>query len=115
LDGHVYGVDWFIINEKFFKSLPADLQYVVLDSAQISATVSRGVMNYLNADGLQSLIKSGVQVYSPTEAEMDMFRKTMQPAVIDYLKTKIDPKLIDELLDAVNDSIAAQKAKEGIK
>lgn len=115
LDGHVYGVDWFIINEKFFQSLPPELQYIVLDSAQISSTVSRGVMNYLNADGLQSLIKAGVQVYSPTEAEMDMFRKAMQPAVIDYLKTKVDPKLIDELLMAVDNAVAAQKAKEGIK
>ena len=115
LDGHVYGVDWFIINEKFFKSLPADLQYIVLDSAQISATVSRGVMNYLNADGLQSLIKAGVQIYSPTESEMAQFRKAMQPPVIDYLKTKVDPKLIEELLASVDSAVAAQKAKEGIK
>ncbi|HQJ25500.1 MAG TPA: DctP family TRAP transporter solute-binding subunit, partial [Bacillota bacterium] len=26
LDGHVYGVDWFVINEKFFQSLDKDLQ-----------------------------------------------------------------------------------------
>jgi tripartite ATP-independent transporter DctP family solute receptor len=115
LDGHVYGVDWFIINEKFFKSLPADLQYIVLDSAQISATVGRGIMNYLNADGLQSLIKAGVQIYSPTEAEMAQFRKAMQPAVIDYLKTKVDPKLIEELLASVDNAVATQKAREGIK
>ncbi len=115
LDGHVYGVDWFVINEKFYKSLPAELQYIVLDSAQISSTVSRGIMNYLNADGLQTLIKAGVQVYSPTEAEMDMFRKAMQPPVIDYLKTKVDPKLIEELLAAVDKAVATQKAKEGIK
>jgi tripartite ATP-independent transporter DctP family solute receptor len=115
LDGHVYGVDWFVINEKFYKSLPAELQYIVLDSAQISSTVSRGIMNYLNADGLQTLIKAGVQVYSPTEAEMDMFRKAMQPPVIDYLKTKVDPKLIEELLAEVDKAVATQKAKEGIK
>ena len=29
LDGHVYGVDWFVISNKFFKSLPEDLQYIL--------------------------------------------------------------------------------------
>jgi len=115
LDGHVYGVDWFIINEKFYKSLPADLQYIILDSAQISSTVSRGVMNYLNAAGLDQLAAAGMQIYSPTDAEMEQFRKAMQPPVIDYLKTRVDPKLIDELLKTVNDAVAQQKAKEGLK
>ncbi len=115
LDGHVYGVDWFIINEKFYKSLPPDLQYIILDSAQISSTVSRGVMNYLNAAGLDQLAAAGMQIYSPTDAEMEQFRKAMQPPVIDYLKTKVDPKLIDELLKTVKDAVAQQKAKEGLK
>jgi hypothetical protein len=39
----------------------------------------------------------------------------MQPAVIDYLKTKVDPKLIDELLASVDNAVATQKAREGIK
>jgi hypothetical protein len=39
----------------------------------------------------------------------------MQPAVIDWLKTKVDPALINELLKAVDDAIVAQKAKEGLK
>ncbi|MCX7026464.1 MAG: DctP family TRAP transporter solute-binding subunit [Spirochaetes bacterium] len=110
LDGHVYGVDWFIINEKFFKSLPADLQYIVLDSAQVSCTVGRGVLTYINAMGLQTLIDNKMQAYSPTEAEMAAFQNAMQPAVLDWLKTKVDPKLIAELQQAVVDEVARQKA-----
>jgi tripartite ATP-independent transporter DctP family solute receptor len=110
LDGHVYGVDWFIINEKFFKSLPPDLQYIVLDSAQVSGTVGRGVLTYVNAMGLQTLIDAKMTVYSPTEAELEAFRKAMQPAVIDWLKTKVDSKLITELQQAVVDTVAKQKA-----
>lgn len=110
LDGHVYGVDWFIINEKFFKSLPPDLQYIVLDSAQVSGTVGRGVLTYVNAMGLQTLIDAKMTVYSPTEAELEAFQKAMQPAVIDWLKTKVDSKLITELQQAVVDTVAKQKA-----
>jgi tripartite ATP-independent transporter DctP family solute receptor len=111
LDGHVYGVDWFIINEKFFKSLPADLQYVVLDSAQQSGTVGRGVLTYINAMGLQTLADNKVQIYGPTEAELNAFRAAMQPAVLDYLKTKIDPNLIAELQQTVARAVANQKTK----
>jgi len=111
LDGHVYGVDWFIINEKFFKSLPADLQYIVLDSAQASSTVGRGVLTYINAAGIQVLVDNKLQIYSPTEEEMDQFKKAMQPAVIDWLKTKMDPALITEAQKAVADAVADQKAK----
>jgi TRAP-type C4-dicarboxylate transport system substrate-binding protein len=111
LDGHVYGVDWFIINEKFFKSLPADLQYIVSDCAQASGTVGRGVLTYINAAGLQTLIDAKMQVYGPTETELEAFRKAMQPAVLDWLKTKVDPALITELQDAVADEVARQKEK----
>ncbi|HUX41123.1 MAG TPA: TRAP transporter substrate-binding protein DctP [Rectinemataceae bacterium] len=109
LDGHVYGVDWFIINEKFFESLPPDLQYIVLDAAQASSTVGRGVLTYINAAGLQTLIDAKVQVYSPTEAQIADFRNAMQPSVIAWLKTKIDPKLIAEAQDAVAVAVAKQK------
>jgi tripartite ATP-independent transporter DctP family solute receptor len=111
LDGHVYGVDWFIINDKFFKSLPPDLQYVVLDSAQVSGTVGRGVLSYINAMGIQTLVDNKVAIYGPTEAEVDAFRKAMQPAVLEWLKTKVDPNLIAELQKAVADAVARQKAK----
>ncbi|MDP3177491.1 MAG: DctP family TRAP transporter solute-binding subunit, partial [Spirochaetaceae bacterium] len=110
LDGHVYGVDWFIISEKFFKSLPADLQYIVMDCAQASGTVGRGVLTYINAVGLQTLIDNKVQIYSPTEAEMAQFQAAMQPPVLEWLKTKVDPKLIAELQAAVTTTVAKQKA-----
>jgi tripartite ATP-independent transporter DctP family solute receptor len=109
LDGHVYGVDWFIINEKFFKSLPADLQYIVLDCAQISGTVGRGVLTYINAAGIQTLLDAKVQVYGPTEAETEAFRNAMQPAVLDWLKTKVSPALITELQNAVKAAVAKQR------
>jgi hypothetical protein len=52
-----------------------------------------------------------VAVYGPTGAELDAFRKAMQPAVLDWLKTKVDPALIAELQKAVAEAVARQKAK----
>lgn len=110
LDGHVYGVDWFVINEKFFQSMPVDLQYIVLDSAQIASGVGRGVSQLIGAQGIEKLLASGNEVYVPTETELAQFQKATQQPVIDWLKTKIDQKLINEALAAVKTVVATQKA-----
>jgi len=101
LDGHTYAEDWFIINEKFWQSLPKDLQKIVSDAAQVSATVSRGVQQLNSAIGVAALQQAGMQVYVPTPEERELFKKATQKPVIDWLKTKIDPKLIDEVFKAV--------------
>jgi len=111
LDGHVYGADWFVINNKFFKSLPEDLQYIVLDCARISAGVGRGVQQ-LNSSvvGLQTLKDAGVEIYAPTEEEMNLFKNACQGPVIEWLKTKVDLELINEALEAVDKAVAEEKA-----
>jgi tripartite ATP-independent transporter DctP family solute receptor len=109
LDKHVYGVDWFLINEKFFQSLSPELQYIILDSARIANGVGRGVQNALEATGISALEKQGMEIYVPTETEMAMFKKAAQKPVIDWLKTKIDASLIDEILREVDRVVATQK------
>ena len=110
LDGHVYGVDYFAVNEKFFQSLPADLQYILLDSAKIASGVGRGVSQLISAQGVQTLVDAKIEVYVPTEAELALFRNATQQPVIDWLKTRIDAKLINEALAAVDDVVKMQKA-----
>jgi len=109
LDGHVYGVDWFIINDKFFQKLPADLQYIVLDSARISAAVSRGMSQLIGEEGLKTLVSGGMQVYVPSEKELAMFRDATQKPVIDWLKTKIDNGIINDMLADVDRVVATEK------
>jgi tripartite ATP-independent transporter DctP family solute receptor len=108
LDGHNYGVDYFVINEKFYQSLPPDLQYVVLSCARISAAVGRGVQQLVAAEGVRALQDAKMEVYAPTAEELEMFKQATQQPVIDWLKTKIDPKLIQEILQVVKDTVAQQ-------
>lgn len=100
LDGHVYGVDWFVINEDFFQSLPPDLQAIVIDSAKISSTVGRGLQQLNSTVGVGELAKKGMKVYVPTPEEKAQFKKLTQAPVIEWLKTKVDSKLIEEALMA---------------
>jgi len=104
LDAHNYGVDWFVVSDKFYKSLSPDLLKVVTDAAHVACAAERKANRAFTAEGNKTLTDKGVTVYTPTAAEMDQFRAAAQPAVVDFLKTKIDPKLIDAIQVAVKDA-----------
>lgn len=104
LDGHNYGIDWFVMSDKFYKSLPADLLKVVTDAAKVACGEERKANRTFAAAGSKTLAEKGVSVYTPTTAEMAQFRAAAQPAVIEFLKTKIDPKLIDGVQAAVKEA-----------
>lgn len=103
LDGHNYGIDWFVMSSKFYKSLPPDLLKVVTDAAQVACNEERKANRTFSANGSKTLAEKGVTVYTPTAAEIAQFRAAAQPPVIEFLKTKIDPKLIDGIQVAVKD------------
>jgi TRAP-type C4-dicarboxylate transport system substrate-binding protein len=104
LDRHNYGIDWFVLSDKFYKSLPADLLKVVTDAAQVACNEERKANRSFTANGNKTLAEKGVTVYTPTATEMAQFRVAAQPPVIEFLKTKIDPKLIDGIQAAVKDA-----------
>lgn len=104
LDGHNYGVDWFVMSDKFYKSLPADLRKAVTDAAKVACGAERKANRTFTANGARTLAEKGVAVYTPTAAEIAQFRAAAQPPVIEFLKTKIDPKLIDGIQAAVKNA-----------
>lgn len=106
LDGHNYGVDWFVMSDKFYKSLPPDLLKVVNDAAMSACVAERKANRVFSAAAVKTLTEKGVTVYTPTPAEMAQFKAATQGPVIDWLKTKIDPKLIDNIQVAVKEAQA---------
>jgi tripartite ATP-independent transporter DctP family solute receptor len=106
LDGHNYGIDWFVMSDKFYQSLPADLQKVVGDAAKVACGAERKANRTFTANGAKVLAEKGVAVYTPTAAEMAQFRAAAQPPVVEFLKTKVDPRLIDGIQAAVKDAEA---------
>jgi tripartite ATP-independent transporter DctP family solute receptor len=108
IDGHVYGVDWFVINNKFFKSLAPKLQKLLLEGAKAAVNEERRFVRQMDVDGIKILKDNKVEVYTPTTAELANFRNASQQPCIDWMKTKVDRKLVGEALKAVK---AAEKAK----
>ena len=104
LDRHNYGIDWFVMSDKFYKSLAPDLLKVVTDAAQVACNEERKANRTFTTNGNKTLAEKGVTVYTPSAAEMAQFRTAAQPPVVEFLKTKIDPKLIDSIQTAVKDA-----------
>jgi tripartite ATP-independent transporter DctP family solute receptor len=104
LDGHNYGVDWFVLNDKFFKSLPPDLQKVVEDAGKLACSEERRVNRKFTSEGIATLKEKGVAVYTPTPAEIAQFKAATEQPVTDWLKTKVDQTWITGLQAAVKDA-----------
>lgn len=109
LDGHVYSILPILINDKFFMSLPPDIQKIITNIAKTATTVQRGQNVKKVYDGVKSLQDKGMEVYSPTDKELQMFRERSQKPVLEFLnKTfadkKIDKKWIDMALKSAKDS-----------
>ena len=81
LDGHVFGVEPFSINEKFYQSLPEDLRYIVADSARIGAMAYRGLLEFGNALDIQDLAAKGMVIYAPSPQEIAKFKEATQGPV----------------------------------
>src|SRR5512139_801623 len=106
LDGHSYGVDFFLINEKFYQSLPKETQQIIKTSTVTSALVGRGIQTLVSATGVSDLQAKGMQVYSPTAAERAQLKVACQKPVMDYVESQLGKTWIDRLLKAVKDAEA---------
>ena len=104
LDGHSYGVDFFLINDKFYKSLPQETQQIIKTSTVTAALIGRGIQTLVSATGVSDLQAKGMQVYSPTPAERAQFKAACQKPVMDYVESQIGKTWIDRLLKAVKDA-----------
>ncbi|MBU0927901.1 MAG: DctP family TRAP transporter solute-binding subunit [Spirochaetes bacterium] len=105
LTNHLYAPYVWVINPKFYASLPADLQAVVSDAARTAIVAGRGLSRIIDATekGLPTLAAT-MQVYVPTAAEMKQFRDLSVPAAREFIidKNKADgEKWINKFFDAI--------------
>lgn len=106
ITNHLYGTDWFMINESFFQSLPKDLQQNVRDAAEIANVADRGAQRLLDSKAIGQLKEAGLEIYTPTSQERDLFKNTVQESYIDWLGKEVDATWIDKFMKAVSEAEA---------
>lgn len=105
LDGHVYSIDFVLVNEKWFKSLSKEYQEIWKDAGYQAAVHGRGISRILEWEKLAFFenTKQYKEIYLPSAAEKDAFAKIAQPAYLKWYMKEVDPKGIwsDKLFKAV--------------
>lgn len=101
ITNHLYGTDWFMVNETWFQSLPKDLQQKVEDAAEIANVADRGAQRLLDAQAIGKLKQAGLEIYTPTADEREAFKDAVQASYIDWLGTEVDKAWIDKFMKAV--------------
>lgn len=104
-----FGYQIWLCNKSWYDSL-SDADKVILKSAVKAGRLSTRSMALLREqESLTQLKKEGMQIAALTGAEIGALQKLAGPACLDWLRTQMDPKWVDDLQQA----IAAAEKKLG--
>ena len=105
---HLYGTDWFMVNDQWFTSLPKDLQQIVLDAAEIANIADRGAQRLLDVQAIEKLTAAGLKIYTPTSEERQLFKEMVQDNYIEWLSEQVDQVWIDKFFRAIKEVESGQ-------
>ncbi len=111
LDGHKYDPEFFVVNDAWFKQLPKEYQKLILEAGSMAAVVGRGVTQTQAAIGLEYLKEKGMQVYTPSEEEIKVFRDKSQAPAVKFLKEEIGDYWVDKIIQATEQATAEWEAE----
>ena len=101
LDGHVYNPSFLWVNDKVFEKLDPPTRAIFREAATMASYVKRAGVALAEATKLEEMSKKGLQVYSPTPAEKEVFKKTSQGAVINVIEKKTGKEWIAKMMKAI--------------
>jgi TRAP-type C4-dicarboxylate transport system substrate-binding protein len=85
-----------MISNRFWNSLPKDLQKIIIEASQSVVPKQREMSDRMQAEGEANLEKRGVKIYRPSQEELKKWRQHIMPAQAPFVKEmKYDEKLID--------------------
>lgn len=99
-DGHEFRMYPLQINEKFYQSLSPEYQRIIKDAAMISAMAYRGVLELGNTLWAKFFTEKGMEIYYPTQKELEEFSKVTRGPMTDYVRSQIEDEWVDEVLNA---------------
>ena len=103
LDGHVWSIHAYLVNDKFFRGLTADQQKAVADGARIARDVHRKMTSDQDLNAKEILSKAGMQVTELSPAQVGEFRRLAQPPVLEWVNKEIGKDWSDRLFAAIKE------------
>jgi C4-dicarboxylate-binding protein DctP len=102
LDGHVWSVHGYLMNERFYQGLTATERKAVDEGSRKAIDIHRKMTSDQDKNAKQILEKVGMQVTVPNAAQIGEFRKLSQPPVRDWAEKEIGKPYVDALFKAVD-------------
>jgi len=99
-----YGIQWIVCNKQWYENLSPENKMIVRDAAKAAVTTSRGLNCLLEERSIGELKERGMNVYALSDKEILEFQKLARPACLDWLKTQMDPKWVDEFLRSIKEA-----------
>ena len=106
-----YSDQFLVVNGDLFDSLTPEQQTIVVDAAKRANVISRREVEAADAEQIEFLKEKGMEVYAPTEEEMNQFREKGQSAYIEWVKSKVGDEWLNLALECAanaNEKVAAQ-------
>lgn len=101
LDGHVWSVHAYLMNDRFFNSLTPDQQKIVLEGTKIARDIHRKMTADQDKAAKTILTAKGMQVTTLTPAQVGEFRKLAQPPVTQFVVKEVGQDWVDRLFAAI--------------
>jgi len=102
LDGHVWSVHAYLVNDKFFKKLTPAQQKAIVEATAIARDIHRKMTSEQDLSAKTTLTKLGMEVTELTPAEVDGFRKIAQPPVRAYVEKEVGKEWVGKLMTAID-------------
>ncbi len=100
-DGHVFSWHAYMINASFFEKLSDAEKAAVIDGVDLAKVIHRGMTAAQDANAKTILTEKGMEVYSPTPAELAEFRKLAQPAGRKWVIEEIGQEWVTKIEAAI--------------
>ncbi|XVH33403.1 TRAP transporter substrate-binding protein DctP (plasmid) [Haloferacaceae archaeon DSL9] len=102
LDGHCFTMNFIHCNDEWFQDLPVEYQGLVVQAGQMASLDARTVNRLQRSWGNEIVESQGVEIYEPSEEEIETFREATVDPVNEVIEQEMDdPGMIDEMADAI--------------
>ena len=102
LDGHVWSIHGYVINDRFYQGLSAAERKAVDEGTAKAVAIHRKMTADQDKNAKAILEKVGMQVYVPTAAQIGEFRRLAQPPVRQWAEAEIGKAYVDALFKAID-------------
>jgi C4-dicarboxylate-binding protein DctP len=90
----------FIVNDKWYQSLPAQDRQLIKEAALKAMTTFHGLSLWGEDLWVDFFRGKGIDVYFPTSAEMEIWKNTLRPHMIQWTKKQVGAEWVDKFLKA---------------